>query len=332
MTRPSDEQRNMWRYSEESDIRKEAIAWVVRLRNERVRPEERQTFERWRAQSPVHARVYEKVSGVWDDSELQAAAIQIARDSPPKHVQEPYAAPRRWFLPATGIAACAVFLVMAAVHFDLVVRLQADYRTMAGERRTIQLPDQSMVTLNTKTAIATSFDGITRRVRILRGEAFFKVQPDPERPFIVESAETATRAVGTEFVVQARDGQDQVTVLEGIVDVDSRGDDLPSTRVTAGSQIQTDQGRLGQPYSVDLSTESAWLRGRLVVNGVPLVRVIDELRRYYPGTIVLWNQDIGQVQVTGTYNLEEPGKILSLLLKTFPIRMVGVADHFVILF
>ncbi|HNP61847.1 MAG TPA: hypothetical protein PKM72_13460, partial [Nitrospirales bacterium] len=102
--------------------------------------------------------------------------------------------------------------------------------------------------------------------------------------------------------------------------------------VSAGSRVQFEHGRLSRPFSVDLSTVSAWLNGRLIVNGVPLEQVIDEVRRYYPGTILLLNQPIRDMHVTGTYNLEDPSKSLSLLAKTFPTHMFNLANRFVILF
>lgn len=315
----------------DAEIRKEAIAWVVRLRNSSLTSDDRRAFENWEAKSPVHARIFQSLSAVWDDPDLHQAAIEIAHQMP-RRPGPGQATFRGWALRVAAIAACAILLAMAAGHFDLITRFQADYMTVAGERRTVQLFDRSTVTLNTQTAIATSFDGTTRRVRLLKGEAYFRVEPDSTRPFVVESQETATRAVGTQFVVRTQPGHDQVTVLEGIVEIETRQVDHSHMQVTAGLQIQAEGGRLGHPYSVDIATASAWLRGRLVVNGVSFAQVIDELRRYYPGTIVLWNHAIGEMQVTGTYDLEDPSKALSLLTQTVPVRMVGMADRLAILF
>ncbi|MGC4097140.1 MAG: FecR domain-containing protein [Nitrospira sp.] len=138
-------------------------------------------------------------------------------------------------------AACMLALLSGAWYFDVLIRWQADYRTEVGERRTIRLPDQSVAMLNTGSAVALSFEGPMRRVRLLRGEASFKVQPDPDRPFIVEGAETATRAVGTEFVVRRHGGSDRVIVLEGTVEVHLDRSAITVERVPAGSMTETDQ-------------------------------------------------------------------------------------------
>ncbi|ULA62183.1 MAG: Sensor [Nitrospira sp.] len=331
MVRSSDEQRRVSQDTREAEIRQDAIAWVVRLHNSRVQPEDRRTFEAWRAQNADHARMFDALSGVWNDPEWHAAASLAAESSPPAGWPVQRGMHRRWW-PAAGMAACVAVLTMAVFHADLMMRFQSDYRTGTGERQTIQLPDRSTVTLNAQSAIAITFDGTVRRVRLLRGEAFFKVQPDPEHPFIVESLEADTRAVGTEFVVRARPGIDQVTVLEGLVEVSSRGGRRSTAQLPAGAQLQCEQGRLSAPHPVDLDSASAWLKGRLVVDGVLLAQVVDEVRRYYPGPIVLWNQDLGEIRVTGTYNLDDPAGVLSLLVKTFPLQMVSLTNQLAILF
>lgn len=306
------------------------MAWVIRLQNANVSQEERRVFDAWQTRSSTHRRMFQKALAVWNSPELRAAAIMGMEPSSvspsPKTTHR-----QRWLLTA---AACVSLLVIAADFLDLATRWQADYQTAVGERRTVELPDRSIVTLNTQSAIALSFDGKVRRLRLLKGEALFTVRYDATRPFLVEGTETAIRAVGTAFVVRTEPKGDQVTVLEGTVEVDSSTKTMPDSAavVTAGSQILTKQGSLGQPYLVNMPSASAWLRGRLVVNGVPFAQVLEELRRYHPGTIVLLNQRVGATSVTGTYNVDDPVAALELLVKTVPVSMMSLTDRLVLLF
>jgi len=118
-------------------------------------------------------------------------------------------------------------------------------------------------------------------------------------------------------------------VLEGMVEVGAAGS---QARVSAGSQIEAAKGAVGQPRAVDLLTESGWLGGRLVVDGVPLAQVLDEVRRYYPGMIVLWSPHAGDIHVTGTYDIDNPVSALSFLAKTVPVHMFSFSDRLAILF
>lgn len=318
--------------SSESDarLREEAVAWVIRLQNADVSQEERRAFDAWHTRSSTHRGMFQKALAVWNSPELHVAAIMAtvpsSVSSSPKTTHR-----QRWLVMA---AACVALLVIAADFFDLMTRWQADYQTAVGERRTVELPDHSIVTLNTQSAIALSFDDKVRRLRLLKGEALFTVRHDAARPFLVEGTGIAVRAVGTAFVVWSESRGNRVTVLEGTVEVDTSTTTMPDSAavVTAGSQIHTENGSLGRPYPVNVPSASAWLRGRLVVNGVPFEQVLDELRRYYPGMIFLWNQQIGQTQVTGTYNVDDPVAALELLVKTVPVSVMGLTDRLVLLF
>lgn len=321
----TDDSGQMTQSEQDTTLRKEAVAWVIRLQNERISPEDRRAFEAWLGQNPVHAQMYGKVSTVWDSPELSAAAAS-SRLHP--FNAKPVVS-RRWPI---WVVVCAGLAAISLMQLDLATRWQADYRTEVGERRTVELPDRSIATLNTQSAIALLFDDEVRRIRLLEGEVLFRVQREEARPFLVESPEAAVRAVGTAFVVNATSTEEHITVLEGTVEVRSNGQAVSPVAVTAGSQIRIEQGRPGRPYAVDVPTASAWLRGRLVVNGVPFAQVLDELRRYHPGTIMLWNHRVAETSVTGTYNVDDPVAALELLVKTVPLSMVGVTNRLVLLF
>lgn len=315
--------------AEETRLRQEAVTWVIRLQGRCLLPEERRAFDDWHAQSAAHAQMFQRISILWDDPDLRAAAVHAAETASSILSGSRPAASRRWVPDAAALAASVVLLVMAALYVDVATWLQTDYRTAVGERRTIELPDRSIMTLNTQSAVALSFNGRARHIRLVKGEAFFQVQHDPDRPFVVETAQSATRAVGTAFVVRAGEARDRVTVLEGIVEVGVAG---AQARVSAGSQIEAAMGAVGQPRSVDLQTVSGWLRGRLVVDGVPLAQVLDEVRRYYPGMIVVWSPQVGDIHVTGTYDIDNPVSVLTFLAKTVPVHMFSFSDRLAILF
>jgi transmembrane sensor len=272
--------------------------------------------------------MFQEVVAVWNSPELHAAGI-MAEEPAPVFSTAKSTQRRRWSIVA---AACVALLVIAADLLDLTTRWQSDYRTGSGERRTVELPDRSIATLNTQSAIALLFDDRVRRVRLLKGEVLFNVQQDAARAFIVDSTATTVRAVGTAFVVRAEPGGDRVTVLEGTVEVGEKGSADSPAIVMAGSRIDMEQGHPGRPYAIDAPSASAWLRGRLVVNGVPFAKVLEELRRYHPGTIVLLNQRVGATSVTGTYNVDDPVAALELLVKTVPVSMMSLTDRLVLLF
>ncbi len=320
-----------WLSLDETSLHRDAVAWLARLSDPGMTAKDRQAFEEWYRRNPAHVRAYDKVVRVWHEPTLDMAAEQVASLS----TAIPYRPPQlrgRSIRYTWAVAVCLSALMLGGIYIDLPIRLQADYHTAVGERQTIHLPDQSVVTLNTQTAIATTFDSGVRRVRVLKGEAFFKVVHDEQRPFIVDVEDITTRAVGTEFVVRHEPHSDHVTVVEGVVEVSAREAPATVQRLASGTMVKAEAGRLEQPRSVDPSIASAWLKGLLIVDEVPVTHVLDEIRRYHPGVIVVLNGHLREMRVTGTYKLDEPTSVLYHLTKTFPIQTLTLADRVIVLF
>ena len=85
------------------------------------------------------------------------------------------------------------------------------------EQRT--LADGSVVELNRGAVVTERFTPDERRVQLVRGEAHFKVAKDLSRPFVVEVAGIAVRAVGTALNVRLDSAAVDILVTEGQVSV-----------------------------------------------------------------------------------------------------------------
>lgn len=91
----------------------------------------------------------------------------------------------------------------------------------AGKDYRLTLPDGSEVWINAESRLSypTQFDENIREVELV-GEAYFKVVADKSHPFIVRSEGTSTKALGTEFNVEARQGgRQRITLVSGKVEV-----------------------------------------------------------------------------------------------------------------
>lgn len=76
----TDESSDMVPSEEGARLRKEAVAWVIRLHRGGMSPEDRRAFDAWQAKSLAHARMFQKVFAVWDCAELRAAAAVAAAE------------------------------------------------------------------------------------------------------------------------------------------------------------------------------------------------------------------------------------------------------------
>lgn len=318
---------------DESLLAEEAIAWFTRLRSVQCSAEERRAFESWRTQSPAHTIAFDEAGVLWNDPALGSAAAQRAYTSGVVHGGG-RASPGsfRWLARFAAAAAVTGLLVTAGFQLDLPLRLTSDYRTSTGERQVVQLSDRSTVTLNTRSAISAAFDAASRRVHLLKGEAFFQVAHDTEKAFAVDSRHIITRAVGTEFLVREEPDGIRVTVIEGIVELAPAQPGWTPIRLSVGQQVSVGALGPGPVREIDVASATAWLRGRLVVDDARLGDVLDELRRYHPGMIQVWNSGVNDIRVSGSYNLTDPAQVVTTLAQTLSIRMARFTDRVVILF
>lgn len=310
-------------------LMKEATAWFMRQAADDFSEAERRRLEAWRAHSPAHARAYHQVQALWNRPELQqASARSVAREA-----IDALRRPARHAWRKGNMAAAAVFLLVGmALWSDVVlIWLKSDYSTEVGEQRVVTLPDRSSVTLNTGTSIAVRYESDRRRVELLRGEASFAVQPNPERPFTVESRGVSTTAVGTQFVVKDRKTDVQVTVLSGSVLVAGGKRPDEAVQLAAGDQVAVGPQGAGAVDRVDTAAVAAWMQGRLVFVRTPLADVVQDLARYHRGYIVIWNPALQSLPITGIYHLSDPAHIFTTLADTLPIRMVRLTDHLIVI-
>jgi transmembrane sensor len=292
---------------------REATDWLILLQEEPHDRDLRRRFDAWRDASPLNAEAWTATGRTSD----------VAAAMTPAHADEwmPAVARRRaqrrasrWSrrgiglsLAATALAAC-IALVAAP---PMILRLQSDYMTGTAGQRTLELPDGSKVTLGAASAMALAFDAGERRLRLLKGEAFFEVTHDPARPFRVEAGKVEASVLGTSFDVRLEAEAVTVAVQEGVVGVASLGADSPPVeRVEAGQAVRVVAGVRIERSSEPPRQMAAWRKGQLLSHDRPLREAVDQLRRYFAGTIVLTDEALAERTVTGVYNLADPEEAL----------------------
>ncbi len=218
----------------------------------------------------------------------------------------------RWI--AAG-AAAAFAATLAFVWVPVVmVDLQADQVTSTAELRSLTLQDGSTVTLAAKSAIAVSLSEAERRVRLLKGEAFFRVTSDARRPFKVIASHVQATVVGTEFDVRMAAGDVTVDVAEGVVAVGQLGA-TDGERLGAGQSLSIAANGKTRLATLPLPFVGAWRQGRLLTAEVPLRDAVEQLRRHFDGVIVLTDTGLGERPITGAYTLSEPESALRAIAK-----------------
>ena len=228
-----------------------------------------------------------------------ARASTARHDGPGKPIW-----PRRTLKLAALAAAACIALLFAP---DALLQMQADHRTKTAEIRTLELDDGSTVVLAPESAIALSYGARQRGVELLTGEAFFDVASDVDRPFRVTARDMRATVLGTAFSVLSSDDGATVALQHGRVQISSDTTPPPlSEALRAGQTLQV--SRTGEVIrgSRPPSQIAAWRQGQLIAIDQPMAIVVDRLRRYYKGAIILANRSLANRPVTGLYSLDDP--------------------------
>lgn len=313
-----------------------AAIWHARLREPDSDPaaaaSQRAQFDQWMATDPCHARAFEETKSLWNA--LEAPVKQVINQKPALTRREPSgfgAFPRG---PAV-LAACLVIVMMTGVIYrnDVMIRLNSDHMTSVGERTPLTLADGSRVTLNTDSAISVNLETDERLVRLLRGEAWFDVSPDGDRPFFVEMTEGNIRVTGTSFGVRLEGDGAIVSLTEGQLELSAKPDHGVASylALNAGQQAYLSDRAISDPITLDKTAAKAWLRGQLVFFNTPLREVIAELNRYRGGHIVIVDSRLDDLKVSGVFVTDDPDAALGVIADTLPVRVTRMTDFLVLL-
>jgi transmembrane sensor len=198
------------------------------------------------------------------------------------------------------------------------------------------LDDGSRVLLDTRSRLRVAFTADARDIELLEGQAHFEVATDARRPFRVRSGSAEVVAVGTRFDVAALPTRTTVTLIEGRVNVRT----LPSAShsepqvaaMTPGQQLGiTSDGQLVDELVVKIENVTAWQRGTLVLDDVPLPDALAAMNRYSVTQIVIPSPALQSHRVSGVFHVGDVETEALALQRFFGLRETMHSDRAIVL-
>lgn len=296
----------------------QALYWVARVHSGEYTDDDRRALNAWLGLSEVNRRTYEQVLGTWDGMDfLKSAVIPEMREARACTQRRQYR-----FIPAAMAAALALVLLAAGSWLYIPRDLATTYASVPMEQKEIRLPDGSLVQLNVDSEIKAIYSGKSRAVHLLRGEALFSIAEGDARPFEVLAGNGQIRDIGTRFGVRINDDATSVFVLSGLVDVsvERHGD---THRLGAGEGLDyTPAGRVSPVRNIDAAALSAWSEGSLVLNGVTLQELADEVARYNRVKIQIIDSTLNEYRISGTFSIHGTEDIFDAVERMLPVTVV----------
>lgn len=330
--------------SELNDTDTEILNWLMHLRSGQATQEDRQAFQRWCAEHPERARAARMMGATWSGIDSLAARLasqdaargQLWTGNPHRSRVRPG---RRAFVGFALTAGISWLAVQPPLHlWPSVIDLAADYHTDTGEQRRVVLSDRVALQMNTQTRInvlpARAGQFAQRGIDLLAGEVEIvagvpdTIRITPLRPVAVVAGKGRLQANIASFNVRRIAGTVCVTCLSGSVAFEH-----PRQRLTlvASQQLTYDDRRVGPVSSVDTDAVTAWRRGTLVFNDVPLAAAIDEINRYRPGKIILRNPQLGRRRIQARLAIADIDRGIEMIREVYGAHLTKLPGNVVLI-
>lgn len=198
----------------------------------------------------------------------------------------PHEAPIRRFPPwAIWTTTIAAGIALLIVSFWLLSPQQLIYETMAGQELAVDLPDASQIQLNALSEIKfeKGWEEQATRTVNLKGEGFFQVEKQPQKPFIVQTSVGFVKVLGTSFNVWAREGKMEVQCFSGVVMVSNLDQTVMDT-LRPGETLRVGGQRQAETFEAEKGATPSWTSDRQYMR-LPLIRVLKEIE-YKFGVVI----------------------------------------------
>ena len=261
-----------------------------------------------------------------EDMKLQLLSA-IQQNKSRKHPSI-YYKPLLWLgVAASMVIAIGIFLTLNSGNRSVSAvsaggsELKISKYTSVPYTRNIILPDKSHIILKagSEIVLGKSFiRGATREVT-LQGEAFFDIQHNSKRPFIIHTGNLKTTVLGTAFNINFLNGKSvEVSVVRGRVKVEKDGSLVAVLRPNRQVSVQLDSTITSDlPREVNAKKITDWTAKGMSFEGKSFGSLASLISERYSVKVAFDNPKLQNCLITGSFTgLESLEEILKILSQT----------------
>jgi transmembrane sensor len=348
-------------------IAEQAGEWFVANDEGPLDAQDSAALAAWLKTSPVHVEEFLGVSAMardlkqaHTDSEYSLEAILARSRAADDTAVQPLwprvidavkgRTSRRWLTAALTMAACAVLSLGVLWKWNVRQPIEhppasngitaLHFETRHGEQLSRRLADNSVLHLNTDSAVTIRYGKTERLVMLASGQADFEVAHEPARAFRVIAGSAEVVDLGTKFDVRLEHDSTVITVVEGRVAVgpspmleklgtnSSQNHPPRFVQLGADQQIHVTKGEWPtRPVAVDAQSTTAWLRREIVFDHEPLERVAAEFNRYAPKPVEVATPALRTLQISGVFATDDTDAFIAFLRSLKGVRVEVTATQ-----
>ena len=259
--------------------------------NQTSTPEVTQKVQRWMVDDQWATEKDDSLHAIWDKLEVEpdqstAYSLRIV-ESKIRKEEKRHLLNYRILLRVAAII-IPVALMAGGYFYFIGSSKNIEVSTLNNEQKQCTLPDGSSVRLNSGSKInySSRFNDTVRLVT-LEGEAYFTVQSNKKKPFIVKTKDLTLRVLGTEFNVASysSDSRSVATLDRGKVQVtinrEEKGPASSSYILKPNQQLAYNKS--DQSVLINIVTEEAsgWKDGALIFQDATFNDILNTLQRHF---------------------------------------------------
>jgi len=300
-------------------------------------------LQKWLGASKDNLLSFQQLKNIWDNSEHYADEkminVEKAFNMINKRITFKSPVTNFWYYWKKIAAVLLIPLVLGnLLYFSFCAKnysknqepIYNELFAAFGTRSALKLSDGTAVWLNSGSSIKypDRFIGNNRTV-FLKGEAYFEVESDIKKPFIVETSSLSVKATGTKFNVSGYDSDNEaeVTLVSGKVEVCTTDDknNIRSSKLNINQHLSFNKVD-GTTSISDEDTYKyiSWKDGKLVFRNEPFSQVAKKISQVFNIDIELQGSSLQDYSYKATFQDESLAEILKLLKMSSPVDYIEV--------
>ena len=302
----------------------------------RLNEKEESHLKAWIDSNPKHLEEINQIKTIWESDEpVNAQEIEQALLKTKLKIhkyEHQKIKTRRLYRWLRNTA--AVLLLAGAGFFTITQINQEKYltKTTTGNIDSLILKDGSMIYLssNTKLLYPKKMNQKTRTVTLLNGEAFFKIQKDSLRPFIVNLNESKITVLGTSFNIRNNPRNVDISVSTGRVSFETHyGNETKFLTAGMGLSYNVSSNTI-LSFSTTNQNNTYWLNKELNFVDASLVEVFKALENCYNIKFKIAKQIKTKQKFNAEFKNSGLNEVLEVIKATYPIHFKKTEDKIII--
>lgn len=304
--------------------------------------QDRTRVEQWIRQDEQNRNYYDHLKLIFERAATATVETQFDTDAAWKKVQQKIQTqgkvialtrPNPFF---QIVKVAAALVILAGVGYVTYQIASPPVQTLAvvSDQNTLQdtLPDGSTAFLNKRSELTFEYNprAKTRKV-VLKGEAYFSVKHEDEKPFVVEADEVLVRDIGTEFNLKAYPDKDtiEIIVTEGEVQFYTKSDsglNLQAGDKAIYSKRTRQFTRLEKPDTNALAYKTKVFS----FNNTDLLSVVNLLNDVYGSKIKLAHTGLHTCRLTANFKEDNAVIIAEVIAETMGLTITRKDDELIL--